>query len=185
LSVFDGIYAAPVATVNQLLSKHNMTVKSLIGAQGEVFRLEPPVAVNAGQRLFYGIHRDGTPIVRVSGDTPIFDDIADALLRPAADVIGIAASPEVTEAKAPTVSWWMPEDGSHRPAPSRLGLSLNDADPELCHLFDVTAEFLGHSTRSDQPPAATISSAPTDFSGYLYPPAAASRELLIPLPRRG
>jgi hypothetical protein len=171
--------------MNQLLSKRDMTVKSLIGAQGEVFRLDSPVSVSAGQRLYYGVYLDGTPLVRVASDTPIFDEIADNQLRPATDVIGIAASQQITHVQEPTVSWWVPSSDiavAPRPAPSRLGLRLEESElDDRAHHFEVTAEFAGQG--ADAPVALAFQSAP-DYSTYIYPPAATAEQLLIPLPRR-
>jgi hypothetical protein len=96
--------------MKEMQCTQDITVRSIVGSKGQTFRLDTPVPVRAGQRVYYGIRTDGTPVVSIAGDTPIFDQVEIQRFDPLADVVGIAAS----------------EDA--RPSVARRGLGLGSFD---------------------------------------------------------
>lgn len=71
-----------------------MTVSGVIAASGETIKLNDPVHVKNGDRVCYGILLDGTPMVFVGTDTPIFEQARTAHLSWADGVMGVAVEEE-------------------------------------------------------------------------------------------
>jgi hypothetical protein len=126
------------------LAPHDMTVKSLIGSHGQIVRFGFPVAVKAGQRVYYGIQSDGTPVAWIATDTPTFDQLEVARLGAMADVIGILTS---NDRVAPTPNSDGPchetpaleEFNSRWPRLNQRGMNIDvqGTDEELLLLNDV------------------------------------------------
>lgn len=142
--------------MKEMQSTQDMTVRSIIGSKGQTFRLETPVSVRAGQRVYYGIRTDGTPVAWVASDTPIFDQIEIQNFDPLADVVGIAA-----EDVRPAARRGLVFDGYDRDQEYRLIDALTDAAELIYRVLDASA-------------GARQITLPAD---------AASSRFLIPLPR--
>jgi hypothetical protein len=147
--------------MKEMQSTQDMTVRSVIGSKGQTFRLDTPVSVRAGQRVYYGIRTDGTAVVSVASDTPIFDQVEIQTLDPLADVVGIAGSEDV------------------RPKPSaRRGLVFDSYEPDQEYrLIDALTDAAELIYR------VLDASASAATSRQITLPAEASSRFLIPLPR--
>ena len=149
--------------MKEMQCTQDITVRSIFGSKGQTFRLDTPVSVRAGQRVYYGIRIDGTPVVSVAGETPIFDQVEIQRLDPLADVVGIAASDDVK----PTIAGRLglgdyDRRGSYdRDEEHRLIDALTEAAELIYRVLDATAT----STRQ------------------ITLPAEPSSKFLIPLPR--
>ena len=148
--------------MKEMQSTQDMTVRSVIGSKGQTFRLDTPVSVRAGQRVYYGIRTDGTPVVSVASDTPIFDQVEIQTLDPLADVVGIAASEDVRPLASARRG--LAFDSYERDQEYRLIDALTDAAELIYRVLDASA-------------------ASTATSRQITLPADASSRLLIPLPR--
>jgi len=146
--------------MKEMQSTQDMTVRSIIGSKGQTFRLDAPVSVRAGQRVYYGIRTDGTPVVSVASDTPIFDQIEISSFDPLADVVGIAASEDVR----PSARRGLVFDGYDRDQEYRLIDALTDAAELIYRVLDASAGS-------------------TAIARQITLPAEASSRFLIPLPR--
>jgi hypothetical protein len=109
--------------MKEMQCTQDITVRSIVGSKGQTFRLDTPVPVRAGQRVYYGIRTDGTPVVSVAGDTPIFDQVEIQRFDPLADVVGIAASDDA------------------RPSVARRGLGLGLGSFDRSGSFDRDDEY--------------------------------------------
>jgi hypothetical protein len=149
--------------MKEMQCTQDITVRSIFGSKGQTFRLDTPVSVRAGQRVYYGIRTDGTPVVSVAGETPIFDQVEIQRLDPLADVVGIAASDEAR----PSVA-------------GRLGLNAHDRRvsrdrDEEYRLIDALTEAAELIYRVLDATAAS--------TRQITLPADSSSRFLIPLPR--
>jgi hypothetical protein len=79
----------------------DMTVSGVIVASGETIKLTDPVRVKEGDRVCYGVLVDGTPVVFVGTDTPIFEQARNAHLSWADGVMGVAVAEEPKPARVP------------------------------------------------------------------------------------
>jgi hypothetical protein len=148
--------------MKEMQSTQDMTVRSVIGSKGQTFRLDTPVSVRAGQRVYYGIRTDGTPVVSVASDTPIFDQVEIQTLDPLADVVGVGASEDVRPSASARRG--LVFDSYERDQEYRLIDALTDAAELIYRVLDASA-------------------ASTATSRQITLPADASSRLLIPLPR--
>ena len=169
--------------MKEMQSTQDMTVRSIIGSRGQTFRLDNPVTVRAGQRVFYGIRTDGTPVVSVASDTPIFDQVEIQSLDPLADVVGIATSEDIRPSTAyrrgrgvnslnsldgfDGVNTFDSFDGFDREQEYRLIDALTDAAELIYRVLNASA----------------ASAASTGSTRQITLPADASSRFLIPLPR--
>jgi hypothetical protein len=72
----------------------DMTVSGVIAASGETIKLADPVHAKNGDRVCYGMLLDGTPVVFVGTDTPIFEQARNSQLDWADGVLGVAIAEE-------------------------------------------------------------------------------------------
>jgi hypothetical protein len=149
--------------MKEMQCTQDITVRSIFGSKGQTFRLDTPVSVRAGQRVYYGIRTDGTPVVSVAGETPIFDQVEIQRLDPLADVVGIAASDEVR----PSVAGRLGLNGHDRRV-------IRDRDEEY-RLIDALTEAAELIYRVLDATAAS--------TRQITLPADPSSRFLIPLPR--
>jgi hypothetical protein len=73
----------------------------VIAASGETIKLTDPVHVKQGDRVCYGVLLDGTPVVFVGTDTPIFEQARNAHLSWTDGVMGVAVAEEPKPALRP------------------------------------------------------------------------------------
>ena len=80
--------------MNEMRCTRDMTVSGVIAASGETIKLADPVHAKNGDRVCYGMLLDGTPVVFVGTDTPIFEQARNAQLDWADGVLGVAIAEE-------------------------------------------------------------------------------------------
>jgi hypothetical protein len=151
--------------MKEMQCTQDITVRSIFGSKGQTFRLDTPVPVRAGQRVYYGIRTDGTPVVSVVGETPIFDQVEIQRLDPLADVVGIAASDDVR----PTLAGRL---GLGRGGYDRHGSYDRDEEYRLIDALTEAAELIYR-----------VLDATAASTRQITLPAEASSKFLIPLPR--
>ncbi|GEM_PF-6377374 len=91
---------ASFARIGEMRCTRDMTVSGVIAADGSLVRLGAPLPVRYGDRVCYGLLADGTPVVFIGSDTPMFDEIWTDQQTWLPDVIGVAASEDVEPATA-------------------------------------------------------------------------------------
>jgi hypothetical protein len=83
--------SAYAADVNEMRSTRDMTVCGVIVASGETIDLAVPIPVRDGDRVHYGVLHDGTPMVFVGTETPLFYETVGSQVNWSADAVGVAA----------------------------------------------------------------------------------------------
>lgn len=147
--------------MKELQSTQDMTVRSVISSKGQTFRLDSPVSVRAGQRVYYGIRNDGTPVVSVASDTPIFDQVEIQRLDPLADVVGITASedarPSLSSRRGLVLDGY---DSYERDQEYRLIDALTDAAELIYRVLDASAASARQITLPFDAPSRLLLSLP-------------------------
>lgn len=91
---------ASFARMGEMHCTRDMTISGVIGADGNIVRLDAPLPARCGDRVCYGLLAAGTPVVFIGSDTPMFEQIWADQQAWLPDVVGVAASEEIELATA-------------------------------------------------------------------------------------
>jgi len=96
---------ASFARIGEMRCTRDMTVSGVIAADGNIVRIDNPLPVRYGDRVCYGLLADGTPVVFIGSDTPMFEQIWADQQTWQPHVIGVAGSEDVELATAQSTAF--------------------------------------------------------------------------------